>query len=886
MTLTQRATDAGFLTAVASPSRRSADSSRVIEELLGSIGSEADSARLSPPGTVVTLRPYMKLLEAGPALLLIDNADDTDEWSLDVLRRMLLTAAPLLVVLVTTEGAPARYPDALMDLLAHPRSTTIRIGTLTDPEAEEYLDILTQHAQSDRSRAELLRLSGGNMRLMRALVEDSIGPDNIVATTTPGAQYFSAVQIYLRKLDPRAVNLAAVIATFGWDRAMSYAGRLLDDTDTRVDTMVSALSGILRPDSENGPGGFRCDGAAEAVLALAGAADTAVMHYRVAALMYESGEDPVTTATHLRAANPVNEPWAVATFVAAADALQELGDYPSAIDFLRLAIDNSSDKHFRSILHTRWSRLAWLAGPDHIKQLLHVHRSDALGSGATIGTASLLYLLWQGNFDEFTAQMPLLRSDSGAHSLTHNDFDGLRAWVGATYPSLLARMPSAVRTIAYTHANLPLPSSAKLQATKLMHSAVTGHTDAAHAIDTAEKIIQRLTFGDSRADSIEPALYSVLTLFYCDDLHRADYWSRTLLAQPVVRVSPTWFAHALALRGMVQLRLGDLPGAIENATAALDTLPRGGWGVGAGMVLGTLIEAHALAGDLDKAAEYLTVSVIPETFLTRFGLHYMAARGEYFLASGLPAAALAEFEQCGEFMCTNGLDIPGLVAWRAYGALAQVRLGDPAAARKLAQEQILRVGGAPSRSRAIALRAVAAISPPERRKRLLADAQDMFDHCGDRYGHAVVLDELAQCVRTLGEHGYARQLSRRAQKAMRECVAPPDEFLHSMLLDTPAEGLAAVPVVGNGSLLDALRTGPARSALAGGVARSVQRSPLSESESNVAELAAKGLTNREIARSLFITVSTVEQHLTRVYRKLGISKRNELTIRVLRAVCA
>ncbi|MFE3617752.1 helix-turn-helix transcriptional regulator, partial [Streptomyces anulatus] len=201
-------------------------------------------------------------------------------------------------------------------------------------------------------------------------------------------------------------------------------------------------------------------------------------------------------------------------------------------------------------------------------------------------------------------------------------------------------------------------------------------------------------------------------------------------------------------------------------------------------------------------------------------------------------------------------------------------------------EQILRVGGAPSRSRAIALRAVAAISPPERRKRLLADAQDMFDHCGDRYGHAVVLDELAQCVRTLGEHGYARQLSRRAQKAMRECVTPPDEFLHSMLLDTPAEGLAAVPVAANGPLLDALRTGPARSALASGVATSVQRSPLSESESNVAELAAKGLTNREIARSLFITVSTVEQHLTRVYRKLGISKRNELTIRVLRAVCA
>ena len=38
----------------------------------------------------------------------------------------------------------------------------------------------------------------------------------------------------------------------------------------------------------------------------------------------------------------------------------------------------------------------------------------------------------------------------------------------------------------------------------------------------------------------------------------------------------------------------------------------------------------------------------------------------------------------------------------------------------------------------------------------------------------------------------------------------------------------------------------------------------------MAALAAQGSTNREIAAELYITVSTVEQHLTRVYRKLNI----------------
>jgi DNA-binding NarL/FixJ family response regulator len=44
----------------------------------------------------------------------------------------------------------------------------------------------------------------------------------------------------------------------------------------------------------------------------------------------------------------------------------------------------------------------------------------------------------------------------------------------------------------------------------------------------------------------------------------------------------------------------------------------------------------------------------------------------------------------------------------------------------------------------------------------------------------------------------------------------------------------------------------------------------------VAELAAQGRTNKEIAAELFMGVSTVEAHLSRVYRKLGIRSRTSL----------
>jgi DNA-binding CsgD family transcriptional regulator len=51
---------------------------------------------------------------------------------------------------------------------------------------------------------------------------------------------------------------------------------------------------------------------------------------------------------------------------------------------------------------------------------------------------------------------------------------------------------------------------------------------------------------------------------------------------------------------------------------------------------------------------------------------------------------------------------------------------------------------------------------------------------------------------------------------------------------------------------------------------------LTPSELRIAELAAAGSTNREIAAALFLSVRTVETHLTSVYRRLRISSRHEL----------
>ena len=69
--------------------------------------------------------------------------------------------------------------------------------------------------------------------------------------------------------------------------------------------------------------------------------------------------------------------------------------------------------------------------------------------------------------------------------------------------------------------------------------------------------------------------------------------------------------------------------------------------------------------------------------------------------------------------------------------------------------------------------------------------------------------------------------------------------------------------------LRALGSRPRRHAVTG-------RDALTASERRVAHLAARGLTNREIAQQLFVTMATVETHLGRTYRKLGVAGRTAL----------
>jgi DNA-binding NarL/FixJ family response regulator len=133
---------------------------------------------------------------------------------------------------------------------------------------------------------------------------------------------------------------------------------------------------------------------------------------------------------------------------------------------------------------------------------------------------------------------------------------------------------------------------------------------------------------------------------------------------------------------------------------------------------------------------------------------------------------------------------------------------------------------------------------------LLEEAVDVLVDSPAKLEHAKARTELGAALRRANRRSEAREHLRRAIELATICGA------------TPVVTRAETELLATGAR-------PRRVALTG-------VESLTPSERRVAEMAAEGPTNREIAQALFVTPKTVEVHLSSAYRKLGISSRSQL----------
>jgi DNA-binding CsgD family transcriptional regulator len=212
---------------------------------------------------------------------------------------------------------------------------------------------------------------------------------------------------------------------------------------------------------------------------------------------------------------------------------------------------------------------------------------------------------------------------------------------------------------------------------------------------------------------------------------------------------------------------------------------------------------------------------------------------------------LDAFLAAGRHHGALGIVNPAVLPWRSEAALAAHRLGDVDCAHALVDEELAlaeRFGG--PRPIGVARRAAGLLARGEAAVELLRSAGEMLGGCGARVEHARALTGLGAAVRRAGRPGEARTILREAA--------------------TLAEDVDAVRIAEQ-----------ARAELRAAGARASTRAAnpgdrLTAGERRVAELAAAGQTNRQIANTLFITVKAVEWHLSNAYRRLDISGRAQL----------
>jgi len=294
-------------------------------------------------------------------------------------------------------------------------------------------------------------------------------------------------------------------------------------------------------------------------------------------------------------------------------------------------------------------------------------------------------------------------------------------------------------------------------------------------------------------------------------------------------------------------------GRITHALALLESLPDPADQLVAVSRDSVVLECRLARGDLAQAMTVADRIGWHTDDAGVAGAHADHALGDYDSACGHAERAATRYAAAGARLTAHD-DDPDTLPWRAGAALAHARLGQHRAADDLAREHLTRARRTGSSYVvAHALRTAAATDLHGKRVDLLREAREALVGVPAERLAAQIDTDLAVL---LGLHGDAA--------AAEEAVA----LLRGAEEYAGREDLFPLQTRIRASL-QRLGQEPRR-------IRSEALASLTATEQRAARMAAEGMTNRQIAASMSVTVKAVEWHLSHVYRKLGIPGRRLL----------
>ncbi|MER6607870.1 AAA family ATPase [Streptomyces sp. NPDC000927] len=796
----------------------------------------------------------MELADEQPLVLAVDDIHEADPESLGCLghlaRRMV--TSHVLAVFSDRPGALPPYSAVRAEFARQPGFHQLRVSPLTTDDLRLLLTDRLGVPVDEAGAEEFRAASGGSPLLAQALIEDTRnalqGTEAAALRPVAGEMFDSAVADCVHRVSAPAADLARHLAVLGPDALTVLLDRNSTNPPTRLFQEL-AQAGLL-----SGPE-LRHPRMRTVLGGEVSAEERARLHRRVAVLLHDNGAHPATVAEHIVAAGGIAESWVPPLLrEAAAEALAH-DEFPKAMQLFDLAHTICPDGPLRASILFQRTLSAWQVAPAKAMRRLP-ELKEALEAGhltATSGAMSLIKnLVWHGYVDEAADVLRLvdrqLADDPGEQGA--EEVRALQRWLSVLCPPFHRRM---FGNVSLDVADEIAPAA--IAAQPLLHSAtalslVLRGGDAEPAVVGATHMLEM----SSLTPTLETIPLALMTLYYADRTEQVDAWCTTLLEAARERNIPTWEALLSSLRAANLIRRGRLLEAEKHSDLALSRMSSRGWGLSIVMPLASSVFALTAMGRYDEARARLSRPVPEAVFQTLFGQHYLYARGRFHLATGRLQAALGDFLACGKALESWGVGDATLIPWRTGVAEARLRLGEPDQAVSHLREELARHKGCP-RVHGNALRLLASTMEPRQRLRALREAVDELQDSGSDLLLAHALGDLGRVYHLLGQSDRARVIVRRAYRMAKKCHAEP---------------------LAKNLLPDAERAADGRASAAGHEASEQAHDVLSEAELRVAALAARGHTNREIARRLFITVSTVEQHMTRVLRKLNLSRRDEL----------
>ena len=792
----------------------------------------------------------LELAAEQPIALLIDDFQWTDrvsrEWLGFTARRLDSTAVGVLVAI--RSGDAASFAQTLLDPAAH----IIRPSALAEAAATELLEQrLGMRIDAAFARA-CVEATGGNPFLLhelaRALAVQHVPPDQahargVAAVITERLELF--VSARMASVPDDAAALARAIALLGAEielrEAASLAGMPLACAAAAGDVLRRA--GVLAPGERLS---FVHPLVAHGVCAAIPAGARALAHARAARVCAERG--PEAVAAHLLQSEPCGERWAVEQLMAAADAALLRGAPGEAVALLRRAEREQAPGCRVAVLAALGgaeTRIGDDAAAEHLRAAL-ASAADLRERG-TIALALARALIARGDADQaleiLDAHVTMLREPLPelafrleAELCANGRF--AHGWAGRTAERISRISPDLIGATAGQRA---------LLACLAAELAAQGR-DARLAAGLAERA---LADGRLLADTAgeAPAYRLACAALVWADRHAAAQRHlqalRTDGSALALATAATWRAESL-------LRSGDVRGAEAEALEALRLCAANPGLACEPLALAWSMLALLAQGRDEAAATALADSDWSAQLVERPDFApLLYARGELRRARRDFAGALVDFDAAGRLLSRFAIGGATVVPWRSASAGMLAGLGQQDAARARAEDDVdrARAYGAPA-TLGRGLRTLALVGAADRRIAVLREAVTALAASEARLDYAQALADLGAALRRTGSRRDSRGPLRHALELATECGA-------SVLVASVREELRA-----SGAR-------PRRVQLSG-------RDALTPAELRVAQLATDGLTNREIAQALFVTVKTVETQLGQSYLKLGIGSRREL----------